>query len=604
MPPWKPTGDAPAFVGERRLTDQELDIIARWAREGAPKGAIEDLPKPPAASSGWLWGEPDLVVSLPRYSLRADGGDVFRNFVVTVPGRGTRYVRGLQFRPRSRAVHHANIRIDPTGASRAVDEADPAPGYEGVILHSADYPDGHFLGWTPGQAPPPSNELAWKLEGGADLVVQLHVRPTGRAESIAPLIGLYFTSDPPAQRPAIVRLGKQDLDIPAESNGYAVADSFRLPVDAQVVAVQPHAHYRARSVSAWATLPDGSRRPLLQIDDWDFNWQDQYRFSNPFWLPAGTTVSMTYIFDNRSTNPRNPSGRAERVQWGWRTSDEMADVWIQMLTRTPADQRALSSAARRKMTAEDAVGVEVLVAREPDYVSLRNDAAVINRELGRFDRALVHFAAVTRLQPQSAAAHYNEGVVLEALGREADAVEEYTAALRLDSSYALAHNAMGNVNYRAGRIDEAMSEYRAAIAAEPALPAPRCSLARALTVTGRPGDAAREYQAALAVAPDSAPCLINFAWLLAAHEDTTVRQPVQAVALAEHAVAVTEPDSADALDALGAAYASAGRFDDAVAAAVRAVALFESAGQRPAVDEVRTRIDLYRRHVPFIISSR
>src|SRR5262249_9262190 len=159
----------------------------------------------------------------------------------------------------------ANIRIDPTAASRALDAADPEAGYEGAILHSADYPDGHFLGWTPGQAPPPSNETAWTLDGGADFVVQLHLRPTGRAETGAALIGLYFTNEPPAQTPAIVRLGRQSLDIPAGAADYRVSDSFRLPVDAQIVAVQPHAHARARRVDVSATLPDGSRRTLLRI---------------------------------------------------------------------------------------------------------------------------------------------------------------------------------------------------------------------------------------------------------------------------------------------------------------------------------------------------
>ena len=91
----------------------------------------------------------------------------------------------------------------------------------------------------------------------------------------------------------------------------------------------------------------------------------------------------------------------------------MADVWIQMLTATDADRRAISNAARHKMTEEDAVGSEVLIARDPTYVSLRNDAALIYRELGRPDQALAHFAVVTRLEPRSAVAHYNEGVTLD-----------------------------------------------------------------------------------------------------------------------------------------------------------------------------------------------
>jgi tetratricopeptide (TPR) repeat protein/mono/diheme cytochrome c family protein len=601
MPPWKPDVDSPAFVGNRRLDDREIALIERWVNAGAPEGVRTDPPPSPRQTPGWFWGEPDVVLPLPTYTLRADGADVFRNFVVSVPGRGTRYVRGLRFRPRSRGVHHANIRIDPTPASRALDEADTAPGYEGVILHSADYPDGHFLGWTPGQAPPPSIELAWPLEGGADFVVQLHMRPTGRVEEVAPLIGLYFTSHPPAQTPAVVRLGRQNLDIPAGASDHRVTDSFRLPVDAQVVAIQPHAHYRARDVAAWASLPHGSRVPLIHIADWDFNWQDHYRLAQPIWLPAGATVAMTYSFDNSARNPRNPRQPPARAAWGWRSSDEMGDVWIQLLTRTDDDRRKLAEAARRKMTGEDAIGAEVLVAREPNHVNLRNDAALIYRELGRPERALVHFAAIRRLEPRSAAAHYNEGVTLEMLGREKDAIARYTEAIRLDASYALARNALGNVFYRARRLAEAIVEYRAALQANPALANTHCSLARALTETNRPADAIAEYRSALTVSPDSTACLINFAWLLSAHRDPAIRRPTEAVQLAERAVALTARADADALDVLAAAYASADRFDAAVQTGSEALRVLERARANGSIQEVRARLDLYRRHIAFIV---
>ena len=195
MPPWKPEPGFGDFVGERHLSDVQIQTIARWVAGGRLEGDRADLPSAPAPHSGWQLGPPDLVVTLPEYTLRADGADLFRNFVVTVPGSGTRFVRGLEFRPGGRGVHHANIRVDRTPASRRLDEADPEPGYEGMILRSADYPDGHFLGWTPGQAPPPGpNDLAWQLDAGDDLVVQVHLQPTGKPERIRPSIGLYFAN--------------------------------------------------------------------------------------------------------------------------------------------------------------------------------------------------------------------------------------------------------------------------------------------------------------------------------------------------------------------------------------------------------------------------
>src|SRR5205814_2167291 len=355
MPPWKPqAGD---FAGERRLTDAQIAALGRWAAEGAREGDPADAPPAPRFASDWQAGTPDLVVTLPAYVLPADGRDVFRNFVVAVPVEHSRFVRGLEFRPASGAVHHANIRIDPTPASRQLDDADPQPGYEGTILHSADYPDGHFLGWTPGQAPPLAQEdMAWRLEAGSDLVVQLHMRPTGKAERVQPSIGLYFTPHAPSRAPSIVRLGRQNIDIPAGAREHRVTDSFTLPVDAEVRAVQPHAHYRARTMRADATLPSGARRPLITIASWDFNWQDRYRYASPFWLPAGTRIDMEYVFDNSDANPRNPDRPPERESWGWRSSDEMADVWLQVMTRSEDGRPRLATASRRNTAPEDASG--------------------------------------------------------------------------------------------------------------------------------------------------------------------------------------------------------------------------------------------------------
>jgi tetratricopeptide (TPR) repeat protein len=429
----------------------------------------------------------------------------------------------------------------------------------------------------------------------------MHMRPTGRVERVAPLIGLYFSDHPPPRIPAIVRLGRQNLDVPAGASEYRVVDSFRLPVAADVVAVQPHAHYRARSVTAWARLPDDSRRSLIHISDWDFSWQDQYRLAAPIALPAGTVLEIEYVFDNSVRNVRNPDHPPARVSWGWRSSDEMADVWIQMLTRDENDRHALMESASRKMTEEDASGMEILIAREPDYVNLRNDAALIYRELGRFDRALTHFSAVARLEPGSSAAQYNVGVTLEALRRDDEAVSRYTEAIRLDASYAPAHNALANLLYRRRELDAAIGEYRAALRSDETPAIAHCSLARALTETNRPMDAIGEYRAALRVAAESVPCLINFAWLLSAHRDAAIRRPAEAIELAERAVALTGRMNADALDVLAAAYARDGRFDAAVAAASEALRIADRTPTSRLADDIRDRLGLYRRRMAVVV---
>src|SRR3954467_4333269 len=514
MPPWKPEPDGPRLLNDRRLTRAQIDSFERWLRDGTPEGPASDLPPAPVWPSAWQLGAPDLVVDLPEYVVPAGGADVFRNFVVAVPGGAARYVRGLELRPGNRAVHHANIRIDPTRASRQLDDADPTPGYDGAILKTADYPDGHFLGWTPGQITPLAPPgLAWRLDAGSDLVVQLHLQPTGKGGRIRPSIALYFTADAPQRTPTMVRLGRQKLEIPAGAAAHRVVDRYVLPVDVEVHAIQPHAHYRARGVTVSATRPDGTRAGLLRIERWDFNWQDQYRYAAPFWLPAGTAIEMEYVFDNSDANPRNPGHPATPVSWGWRSSDEMADVWIQVMTRSEADRARLAPDIRRKMAAEDAIGCEVLIAREPEYAALRNDAAALYMELGQPEQALTHFRAVERLQPASARAHYNVAVALEALGRGDAAMLGYQAAIRLDPEYSSAHNNLGSLLLTARRLDEARAEFEHAVAADPANTEAQNNLGAALLASGSRPAARAALDRAIALRPEYAEAHFNLARL-------------------------------------------------------------------------------------------
>jgi len=174
MPPWKVTPDVGHFVGQRLLTEKEIAVINQWAKSNAPEGNPRDLPPLPRHADGWLLGKPDLIVKPEAaFTLPAQQTDAFRIFAIRVPVAKRTYVTGIEFHPgNARVVHHANIRIDRTATTRRLDEADPLPGYDGLMPRSAEYPEGHFLGWTPGQiAPLVQPELAWTLDPGSDRVV-------------------------------------------------------------------------------------------------------------------------------------------------------------------------------------------------------------------------------------------------------------------------------------------------------------------------------------------------------------------------------------------------------------------------------------------------
>lgn len=591
MPPWKAdAGVGGNFIGQPHLTDAELDLFERWAAAGAPEGNVRDLPSPPKWSEGWQLGQPDLVLTPPAYTLQADGTDVFRIFVIPIPVDSLKFVRALEFRPGNpKVVHHANIRVDRTDGSRKFDEADPAPGYEGLLAHSAGYPDGHFLGWTPGQVSPllPKG-LAWRLEPHTDLVVELHMQPSGKPETVLPSIGLYFGADPPDRTPAMLRLGKQTIDITPGMKNYTISDSFVLPVDVEVQAVQPHAHYRAREVTGYATLPDGSSRPLIHIKDWDFRWQHVYRYETPFILPKGTRIGMRFTYDNSPDNPRNPDRPPRRVYWGQRSADEMGDLWVQVLTKDNRDLAVLESEFAPKVTAEDVIGYERWIQSEPDSVGLHDAVAVLYLQLNRATDAARHFAISARLAPESAATHFNLGTALTVAGELDRAEAEYRRALDIRPEYAQAHNNLGSLLLNTGRSDEAIGHLDEAARIDPGSAQAHYNLGAALRQKGLPREAVRQFTRAVQLNGDWPAALADLAWLLAVSPEDEIRNPAIAVKFAERAVALTARQDAAALDVLGAAYAAAGDFARAAQTVRAALAL-----NPPNASAIAERRDLY-----------
>jgi Flp pilus assembly protein TadD len=488
-------------------------LLDRWAKDGSPEGPQSSIDPQSRISphserrtpqSSWQLGKPDLIVTLPEpYTLQASGTDVFRIFVIPLPVAKTQYVRGLEFHPGNpKVVHHANIRIDRTGASRALDEKDPGPGYSGLILRSADYPEGHFLGWTPGQVPPLlPKDFTWRLDPHTDLVVEIHMQPSGKPEAVQPSIALYFSDRPATKTPAMLRLGRQDIDIPAGQKNYTVTDSYVLPVDVEIEAVQPHAHYRARDVRGDAQLPDGTTKELIHIGDWDFRWQHVFRFEHPFTLPKGTRLSMRYVYDNSTDNVRNPERPPVRARWGQRSSDEMGDLWIQVLTKNEPDLVTLTREFRAKVAAEDVKGYEAEIERHPDEAGLHDDAALLYLELQQPERAVEHFRRSLALKGSTASAHFNLGTALTHARRFDEAAREFRDAIGIDPTYAAAHNNLGNVQLAQGKTSDALNEFAAVVRLEPKSADALRNLAQAYAIAGDFDRAAATIDAALRLSP-------------------------------------------------------------------------------------------------------
>lgn len=636
MPPWKPEPGYGEFQGDRRLSDDQIALIQRWINEGAIEGDAEALPPVPRWTEGWQLGEPDLIVKMSQpYTLPAEGADVFRNFVIPIPIPARRYVRAWEFRPGNiKVVHHATMQLDPTRSSRRLDEQDPEPGYEGLIAHSAQSPEGYFLGWTPGQTPYPApDERAWPLEKDSDLVLMLHLRPSGKKETIQASVGLYFSNAPRLRIPAMLRLGRQNIDIPAGEKHYTITDSYTLPVDVDVYSVQPHAHYLAKEMKGFAALPDGTTKWLIYIREWDFNWQDLYQFATPVPLPAGTTVVMQYTYDNSADNPRNPHRPPRRVTYGQRTSDEMGDLWLQVLSRNDTDLAVLTRGLRAKVLHENILGYEVMLQADPDNVGMHDDLALLYAEAGNLEQATAQFAESLRIRPESAAAHYNLGtalldqgrrdaadsylrkalqikpdyasahvnlgIVLQSEAKLEEAAGHYWQAIQIAPDNAEAHNNFGAVLQLQGKFDDAIGHYREAVRIQADYAEAHYNVAVALRSQGKIEDAIPHYRQAIRSKPDWPAALIELAWILATSADSRSRQPEEALQLAERGVKLMAPQTAAVLDVLAATLAAAGRFEQAVTTAQAALTLATAGHDEGAAARIRERLDLYRQHRPY-----
>jgi peroxiredoxin len=332
MPPWIPSPGHDKFVGERWLTDRELELFKTWAETGRAKGDDADLPPAPKFAEGWRLGQPDLIVNMPEpFTVPADGPDLLQNFVIPLDIPEDKLVAAIEFHPgNKRVAHHAVLFLDDSGTARKLDKATPEPGYAN-FGGPGFLPSGALGGWSVGNTPRVlPNGMGRYLKKGSDLVVQMHYHPTGKQETDQSEIGLYFVKKPvaeslrePAKLVGSIWMANYEMDIPAGEKNYRRSTSYTLPKEVIMVGVVPHMHLLGKSMKVMATLPDKSVKTLIDIQNWNYNWQDEYYYDRPFNLPAGTRLDVEAVYDNSADNPSNPSSPPKRVTWGDGTNDEM-----------------------------------------------------------------------------------------------------------------------------------------------------------------------------------------------------------------------------------------------------------------------------------------
>lgn len=342
MPPWKAALDHDDFVDARRLSPGEVELVARWVAGGALEGDPRDLPAPRKFPNGWVTGRPGAVFTMEEpFTVPARSSDVYRCFTVPIRlgGQGWQYIRASEVHPGNRKiVHHVVTYLDPTGASVALDKADPGPGYTcfgGPLIETT----GGLGGWAPGMSPIeiPSG-VAWGIRPGAHLIIQVHYHNPGpTAETDRTSVGVHFAAGPFDRALNNIRPVARGFRIPAGTSRYVVTaeETVTRGDGFEAISVFGHMHLIGRELTVTAQLPDGTKRRLLHIPDWDFDWQLRYTFKRPVFLPHGTRVHVECVYDNSSANKRNPSSPPRDVRSGFETTDEMCNASVLGIVSLP-----------------------------------------------------------------------------------------------------------------------------------------------------------------------------------------------------------------------------------------------------------------------------
>ena len=397
MPPAQVESELP-IVGNNHLTSAEVVTLRAWYKAGMPEGNPADsaglqLNGPQKDWDPAIGRPPDIIIEQPSEThLGPKGKDVYWFINFELNRSEDIQLQAIQLVPRNpRIVHHALLASVPHSdlapavaryakESPGVEPGDRIPGYSvrhglGFVpsVSSGDAGTRYqtlpsFLPGT-GAAVVPKGH-SWKIPAGSDLLIQMHYNRSGKQELEKSRIGIWIERKPvpPDKKVFWVNWSSPFVVIPKGAKNVVLRGSFTLPADYQVAAVYPHCHQIATQVSIVAHPPDGPATVLVRVPQWDFNWQTGVFFADPIWLPKGTVVECTQIYDNTSDNPRNPHSPPVHVFLGENTDNEMMFPGIILLGKDKPDPsgalliRFLAEAIRGK-------AFQNLVHHKPRYVA-------------------------------------------------------------------------------------------------------------------------------------------------------------------------------------------------------------------------------------------
>jgi hypothetical protein len=337
MPPWFADPRYGHFANDRRLKEDEINILVSWVDAGAPEGDVKDSPAPVDWKQGWGIS-PDVVFQMPEpFTVPAKGTLDYAYIVFPTGFKKDTWVTAGEIRPGARSVvHHMSAIVRPPGEPWLRDAKAGVPYFPpggaqpetdmqaGLITMNDEF----LVGYSPGmQAQRFDIDRSAKLiPAGSDIVLQVHYTPNGKtAVQDQTRIGLTLAKAPPAKRFYSAVVNSAKWEIPPGDPDYEGHARLTFGEPVELVFLQPHMHVRGKDMTVRLVYPSGESETLLSVPHYDFNWQIIYYLARPLQLPQGTKVEVTAHWDNSANNPRNPDP-SKTVRWGNQSSDEMLSV--------------------------------------------------------------------------------------------------------------------------------------------------------------------------------------------------------------------------------------------------------------------------------------
>jgi hypothetical protein len=351
MPPWHADAPKGTFLNERGLTDDEKQTLLRWVANGAPKGDARDMPPAPTYPDGWAIGTPDIVLEMAEaYEVPAEGTIQYEYFYIPTNFTEPKWIQAIELRPGNReVVHHAlafyrapqDMKRAPVLRPNREQMVLPPPTQEGKRPQRRDEVPSRLLAtYAPGTNPQIMRPgTALRLEPGGVIELQMHYTANGKATTDRTKVGLVLSKDPSAREVRVSHFFNSQFVLPAGAADTRVDADMGFANDAVIWGIFPHTHVRGKRWEYTLELPDGTRKIVLSVPKYDFNWQTYYMFKEPLQVPKGSRLVSSAWYDNSKANKSNPDPKVD-VKWGDQTWEEMQYTGLLYSPALPSSTQA------------------------------------------------------------------------------------------------------------------------------------------------------------------------------------------------------------------------------------------------------------------------